>query len=270
MGNIAGFAVSILFLMTGLGLSYSNDPNLLRYNIFVLQSSNVVLECNHEANKGNKWEHEGKPLYVGRNQLSPHLNKTTSLLPNYSLVIDHVTLFHEGLYKCIRDSKTAMEYNLTVEVIPTIYITINGTKDVTDKIFYEESIVIARCYVLGAKPEITLKWVVNKSEMTPSSAECKRNNNKTYDCEATLVTKVRNTKGNITCMGSGLTSFGPLYTSVNLSLSKKRQSSSSKWPLILMAIVPFVCAIGIVVYFLSTQRTVWSQGNAIQSYCSEK
>lgn len=263
MDTLTNFTfTSILFLLVVLQTFCSNTHSVILRELHVLKSRRIVLECSHESERGNRWEHEGKLLYVGRNQLTTHLNKTTSLLPNYSLAMDPVLIFHEGVYKCIRNSTTARIYNLSVEVEPHIFITINGTENVTDQIFHEDSLIIAECHALRTKPEVTLKWIVDKKDIDPFYSNCKHSADiafsKTFDCMSTLTIEVRDTKGTLTCTTSGETSFKGKYANVTLHISRDI-SSRKKWPIVFIT-VPFFVLFGIGFYYLNTKRAFMDRG----------
>lgn len=69
------------------------------YNMVELNDS-VMLTCNREQNVSSKWELGKIMLYFNQAIMNEEFRSNTFLFNNYSLLINPVSLFHEGKFIC--------------------------------------------------------------------------------------------------------------------------------------------------------------------------
>ncbi|KAJ8027590.1 hypothetical protein HOLleu_32772 [Holothuria leucospilota] len=195
--------------------------------IFSLQSTPVILGCQHESTKGNMWTHNGKIVFAGNNVIATHLKGTLLLLQNYSLFITSSSIFHDGLYKCIRNASNVEIYSLSVEVEPELFLSVNGRNVTNDTVIYADKIM-AQCYATRSKPAVSITWIMNNNVMEPSNDECvpsERDNRLTYNCMSTLETQIKAKNGTLMCLTSNHSTFEAQLISVQFITTNIPQSN---------------------------------------------
>lgn len=78
-------------------------------------SDSVVLQCCCGTGLNNKWKFEDVFIYFNRVEVDGRFGNSTALSKNYSLVINHVSIIHDGIYECMRDSTVLSRHTVVVE-----------------------------------------------------------------------------------------------------------------------------------------------------------
>lgn len=94
------FYLTTLFICLDLLKGDDNIPVLKAVTL----SSTVLLQCPGYSEAGNRWEHEGKNIYLDNANVGKFPQESMYLMQNYSLYIPNVTIYHFGTYRCFRDS----------------------------------------------------------------------------------------------------------------------------------------------------------------------
>lgn len=100
------FHLTTLFICLGLLKGDDIIPVLKAVTLL----STVLLQCPGYSEVGNRWEHEGKKLYLGNANVGKLPDESMYLSHNYSLNISNVTTYHLGTYRCFRDSLQWLYY----------------------------------------------------------------------------------------------------------------------------------------------------------------
>lgn len=87
----------------------------LNYHCVVLGEA-VSLDCPGEHGDINKWEHGGVNIYYNNLLIDRSVEDNISILfENYSLLIQEISIEHDGFYQCLRDSKVVSEHYVEVK-----------------------------------------------------------------------------------------------------------------------------------------------------------
>lgn len=103
------FSLKVLSLFFGVTQASERNHN---WTIGVCDS--VLFPCNSGLGQKRIWEHGSNVLFNDNLKIDFNLDHV-KLLENYSLLIEEVTLRHEGIYRCLQDGSTITEIVLSVE-----------------------------------------------------------------------------------------------------------------------------------------------------------
>ncbi|KAJ8048549.1 Neural cell adhesion molecule 1 [Holothuria leucospilota] len=120
----------------------------------------VLFSCNSRLPQNRIWEHESNVLFNDKLKLDFDLDHV-KLLENYSMLIEEVTLPHEGIYRCLQDGRIITEIVLRVEVPPKMFLTMNELQNVTKISVEAGTDVTLFCHAVGALPHVNLSWTID-------------------------------------------------------------------------------------------------------------
>lgn len=85
--------------------------------ITAIYGEKVILKCNYNTSSTNdrRWTYEDYELFRERTRSEELFQNSVSLDSNYSIVIDSVTIKHEGKFKCLVRSVETNAYILLVQ-----------------------------------------------------------------------------------------------------------------------------------------------------------
>lgn len=87
----------------------------LDYHYVALWES-LSLDCPGEHGESNKWEHDGVKIYYNNLLIDRSVEDNISILfENYSLLIQEISIEHDGFYQCLRDSQVVSEHYVEVK-----------------------------------------------------------------------------------------------------------------------------------------------------------
>lgn len=94
------FNTVVTVLITFLSLLLSVSTNLDTYHT-VIVLDDLMLGCGHEFGALKKWTYFEQVIYFLNITVDKKYTTSTLLIKNYSMIITDVSLFHEGIYKCV-------------------------------------------------------------------------------------------------------------------------------------------------------------------------
>ncbi|XP_071852700.1 cytotoxic and regulatory T-cell molecule-like isoform X2 [Apostichopus japonicus] len=181
-------------------------------SVRVVERDSVILECNDNATKGNKWYLDDQLIYA--NTIVLYRLSGFHLSNNYSLSISDVTFNHQGLYRCIRYNTHVVSYNVTTEVIPELTLSFDEITFSEPRSTYDHVVIAGEpleitCLAVGSRPPASLTWVVNGEDVDPPNVHnvpYKQNKEKlnTTDSESALHLLPTGTHVNISCQFKGI------------------------------------------------------------------
>ncbi|KAJ8049286.1 Megakaryocyte-associated tyrosine-protein kinase [Holothuria leucospilota] len=170
-----------------------------------LVATSINFECNRTLNENSKWFFNGNVIYLNKLLLDERFGDTLALSKDNCLLIKNVSLEHEGLYQCMRESIIVANHFLTVEVRPEVTLTINekSTSGVV-KVKPNETLLF-KCKATGSKPMTDLSWIVNENISESRSFHSTKvtvnsQNNITFDTSMKLSFQPKAPEGNVTCV----------------------------------------------------------------------
>lgn len=88
----------------------------------VTLSERVILSGCHGFGLNNQWNFNNKILYFGSLLMQGQFRNSVLLLENYTLLISHVNVFHEGVYECVMNLTSAVTHHVEVRGLYFIII----------------------------------------------------------------------------------------------------------------------------------------------------
>lgn len=119
-GTFEGIFVSLRFsCMTLLWLSFlmfsaTVVPQVIEFRIAIVTQS-VLLDCPGSSESHLNWKFKNEVIYLNRIPFNGDREEKFNLSAKYSLNVASVSLAHEGVYECVRDSKSLVKYFLEVK-----------------------------------------------------------------------------------------------------------------------------------------------------------
>lgn len=110
------FLLVFYILSTNVGTTQSTTVSSLKVVFHqVTLSDSVLLYCGVESGAVKVWKYFDDILNVNKVVVHKMFMDTTSVQRNYSLYINHVLIFHEGIYTCFGELTIVITHILTVE-----------------------------------------------------------------------------------------------------------------------------------------------------------
>lgn len=91
--------------------------NVTSHHHSVLVYDDLILQCGGEITATYKWEHAGKVIFFHTYFLDDYFFNTTVVFFNYSIFIQNVSLYHDGVYQCFYGEVSGSSYNVEVKGI---------------------------------------------------------------------------------------------------------------------------------------------------------
>ncbi|KAJ8017687.1 hypothetical protein HOLleu_44730 [Holothuria leucospilota] len=88
-------------LITFLYLDLSESMRLDIYHTTTVLD-HLMLGCGHEVESHRKWTYFEQVIYLLDIAVDSRFTRNSLLIKNYSMLITDISLFHEGIYKCVR------------------------------------------------------------------------------------------------------------------------------------------------------------------------
>ncbi|KAJ8042712.1 Tyrosine-protein kinase isoform SRK1 [Holothuria leucospilota] len=176
----------------------------------VTQSGTVILDCSTPITLESTWTFDNNDINLNRVIWDKRFKQNSFITANYSLLIQNVSIEQEGLYQCTNGSQILSSHSIKVEVIPTVYLTVNGVhKEDQYVIIPRNETVIATCVASSARPPVNITWFVNKTKVNSSSIDhqviaTNNQSNDTFDTSSSIRFQPDGESGNITCVIDGL------------------------------------------------------------------
>ncbi|KAJ8048554.1 Tyrosine kinase receptor Cad96Ca [Holothuria leucospilota] len=209
--NMCLLKLSVVLFLFITGTCESKDSvsqplgNISQVSIASYEFGSLLLSCDGISANASNWVLNSVVLYINEFPVDVQSEYSLSLQNNYSLLIDPVSLSHEGIYRCYRDGLIVQEYNVTVEVQPQVSISVD--KQYGSEIHIEAGKDIeVTCHALRAKPVMHFTWIIDNGKLNASQVAAtirvNKNNNATFDTISTAKIKLRQEEGNISCVSS--------------------------------------------------------------------
>lgn len=75
----------------------------------------VFIKCDNYSRGVGNWMHDDTVLYVAQILVNDRYEDSLTLFENYSLLIDPVSIFHGGIYQCMRGTRKIVEYLIDIK-----------------------------------------------------------------------------------------------------------------------------------------------------------
>ncbi|XP_075688198.1 neuronal growth regulator 1 [Rhinoderma darwinii] len=139
-------------------------------NLVVKQGETAMLRCflEDDASKG-AWLNRSSIIFAGEDKWSvdPRVSIATANKKEYSLRIQKVTIFDDGLYTCsvqTEHSPRTMQIHLTVQVSPKIF-------DISPNMVVNEGTNVSLTCLATGKPEPSILWKHISPSVAPTILE---------------------------------------------------------------------------------------------------
>lgn len=90
--------------------------NKSAYTIQAIEKvDSVFIKCDDFSRGVGNWMHDDTVLYVAQILVNDQFEDSLTLFENYSLLINPVSISHEGIYRCIRGTRKIVEYLIDIK-----------------------------------------------------------------------------------------------------------------------------------------------------------